>query len=1188
MKRKLFGLFAINTLMFLCVCALTNVSHSFVKANNDYSITLDGSNGKVVGKTNGYTSGTVSAKTALGNEVYFGYQDCMTVANSSKSNYLVQMKKENSGRFYNTNNPLYDELDNGIKGIKAITVNYDSSTNLSLYYSNSENDTSGTAISVSDGGRYATDQYYRYFTLTSGNKFAEVESIIIEYSCLDGEGSDDNSSSEEPSTSIPSEEEITVSSVAIVGNLNKTSYIEGDHWDLGGLTLQVNYSNATKQNLGAITSVDGLSYELSPAMPLLSNSSLRIYNVTYQGKKYNEAERTFNNISVTSSGSSEPSASETIRFELGQDGASSHVDGNTSTSTYSETNGNYTLSLTGGTNMYPSSRDAKGNGAIKLGSSSKTGGFSFVAPSDVTSVNLEIAKYKSNASTISLNGKQHTLTKNSNDGEYDVFTVDTSTNKNISLTTVTGGVRAMVNAIEYVISDSTGGIVPEPEEPEITLTDVTINGDMTQKIYNEGDSWNLAGLSLFGVYSNGNSAKIDDFVNLLDDEMFAVELNPQNATKGTTSIELYVLHQVDEELFETNKTITGITVNSAIEPEPEEPSEGETITATLTFDDKEKRTSYSTTKQVWEENGITFTNNKNSSTNDVADYANPVRLYAGSDIIVETSGIVSEIVFDCYNTTYASNLKNSIGNSATVSNDKVTVDNLSEEIFEVASLTAQIRLDALTVTYTTGNGGNTGGNTPGGDVGGDDTPTINTGSFYSPTSYSYRSGMENYNNLEEYGYYDCDSVPSTGDINVLVVPIAFSDSTANTSTVLNDLETVFNGTEQETGWESVSSYFNKSSYGNLNLDFTIAPTWYQYGKTKSYMGVDNDGRTNTAVDSAVAWYKDTYSSNCQEFDSDSNGYIDCVFLVYAEKDYQKGTASYDNFWAYTFWTQNNNKNRTSPNANTYIWMSYDFIYGDLNGSTYIDLDAHTFIHEYGHAMGLDDYYDYGGNESSAGGFDMQDMNVGDHNPFSKMALGWSKPYVVNGDATITIKPASKYENQTILIPAGGYNSWNKSPFDEYILIEYFTAEGLNQFDIQHNTYGNYPRATTTPGLRVYHIDARLCYHNGSYYQGYADNVSSSYYYEVAASNTSSGDYQSVYAPDYRLVHLLSQSGTDYMKKGSYMDEYDLFLQGDSFSMTSFESYFYNSGKLNDGSNLGFTFTVKNITSEGATIQFTKI
>ena len=52
--------------------------------------------------------------------------------------------------------------------------------------------------------------------------------------------------------------------------------------------------------------------------------------------------------------------------------------------------------------------------------------------------------------------------------------------------------------------------------------------------------------------------------------------------------------------------------------------------ATITFDNKTKRTEYSTTKQVWEENGIKVTNNKASSSSNVADYAKPARFYASS------------------------------------------------------------------------------------------------------------------------------------------------------------------------------------------------------------------------------------------------------------------------------------------------------------------------------------------------------------------------------------------------------------------------------------------------------------------------------------------------------------------------------------------------------------------------------
>jgi hypothetical protein len=125
--------------------------------------------------------------------------------------------------------------------------------------------------------------------------------------------------------------------------------------------------------------------------------------------------------------------------------------------------------------------------------------------------------------------------------------------------------------------------------------------------------------------------------------------------------------------------------------------------ATLSFANKAQRTSFTTSKQVWEQNGITFTNNKSKSTSNVADYAKPVRLYANSNIVVEcASGNITQIVFDCNSASYATALKNSIGSTATtsVSSDKVTVTlDCSSNSFTISSLTAQVRLDALTVTY---------------------------------------------------------------------------------------------------------------------------------------------------------------------------------------------------------------------------------------------------------------------------------------------------------------------------------------------------------------------------------------------------------------------------------------------------------------------------------------------------------
>lgn len=139
-----------------------------------------------------------------------------------------------------------------------------------------------------------------------------------------------------------------------------------------------------------------------------------------------------------------------IKFNLGANGSASHNDG-TEATTYSETVNGYTLSITGGTKMYKGARDAKGNSCIKLGTSKVVGGFKFTVPDDVQSVVIEAAKYKANTSKLKVNSTTYTLSNASNDGKYDVITVDTSTNKTVTLTTVASNYRAMINSITFVI-----------------------------------------------------------------------------------------------------------------------------------------------------------------------------------------------------------------------------------------------------------------------------------------------------------------------------------------------------------------------------------------------------------------------------------------------------------------------------------------------------------------------------------------------------------------------------------------------------------------------------------------------------------------------------------------------------------------------------------------------------------------
>ena len=128
--------------------------------------------------------------------------------------------------------------------------------------------------------------------------------------------------------------------------------------------------------------------------------------------------------------------------------------------------------------------------------------------------------------------------------------------------------------------------------------------------------------------------------------------------------------------------------------------------ATITFDDTAKRVEFDTSHQVWAENGITVTNNKGSSTSNVADYAKPARFYKNSDLIVEYPGM-TKIDFNCNTASYATALAGAIDGAAV--NDKVVSVALNGvDSFTCTMSGGQVRVDSITV-YT-------------GEAGGTDTP----------------------------------------------------------------------------------------------------------------------------------------------------------------------------------------------------------------------------------------------------------------------------------------------------------------------------------------------------------------------------------------------------------------------------------------------------------------------------------
>ena len=508
--------------------------------------------------------------------------------------------------------------------------------------------------------------------------------------------------------------------------------------------------------------------------------------------------------------------------------------------------------------------------------------------------------------------------------------------------------------------------------------------------------------------------------------------------------------------------------------------------------------------------------------------------------------------------------------------------------------------------------------------------------IHDEIEFTVEASAEIVNMNQLYKNYRGFNSPSKGNVKYLVIPVWFTDSStylpfSNRENVREDIYSVYFGESGDTGWESVSSYYKKESNELFNLSGTVSE-WYEVNSSiEEYATDDNQGsKTASLANTAASWYFSTHTSdNRRNYDSDGDGYIDGLVIIYGAPDcYSNGVSSsyrsYSNLWAYCAWV-GSSSSTSNPNVKPFFWASYDFMYGvstavsrtgklHYKGNTnYCILDSHTYIHETGHILGLEDYYDYSKQYSSIGGFTMQDNNVGGHDPFSVMALGWSSPYVPTDTCKIKIKPFQESKDLILLSPS--FNSV-RSVFDEYLLIELYSPTRLNTFDTEHRyrPYGEglYPVGYDGVGIRVWHVDARLIRKVSGQWQTtfYNDLTQVGNNYSTAFTNTYSFSDRSINVVEhlsylvkendrkyenFDLLHLIRRSNDVSYRVNRQFSGSDLFFEGDTFSMDDYADQFaYKSifggskNVLDSGIDLNWSFKVNKIESDGAIIELTRL
>jgi len=413
-------------------------------------------------------------------------------------------------------------------------------------------------------------------------------------------------------------------------------------------------------------------------------------------------------------------------------------------------------------------------------------------------------------------------------------------------------------------------------------------------------------------------------------------------------------------------------------------------------------------------------------------------------------------------------------------------------------------------------------------------------------------------NVTEQGYY-LDGCPTQGTPAVLVVPVEFSDITAKSKGYsIDKIEKAFKGSEGDTDYESVHDYYYTSSYGKLDLDITVLDSWfmpenessYYATATIDYFGQEIEAGDQLIIDELLASLEGTI--DLSKFDSDKNGFIDSIVLINTLDINDQSVFN----WAYRYWNLYTDDEGyyfeyDGVSANDYLWASYQFMFESYDEEGYVNYDdqsvmnTYTYIHEFGHVLGADDYYDTAYIGAPLDGCDIMDSMTGDHNAFTKFNFGWlttSRLVVAEESVTLELEDFSKNGDSIIIA-----NNWDEElgAYQEYYIVVYYTNNGLNSGD-----YGYFAR----DGIVVYHINASL----------YSEDYDGVTYYDIYNNNTDVSDQNGT--QDNLIEFIKSPEDTF------------TYVEGDSLSSSIVDD---------QGNTISYTFVVDSLTATSATLTFTK-
>lgn len=319
-----------------------------------------------------------------------------------------------------------------------------------------------------------------------------------------------------------------------------------------------------------------------------------------------------------------------------------------------------------------------------------------------------------------------------------------------------------------------------------------------------------------------------------------------------------------------------------------------------------------------------------------------------------------------------------------------------------------------------------------------------------------------------------NNFPTTGEVHSLVILVQFADT--KFSTVGSDAHQFFNSMLNKPGFTysngangSARDFYVNSSNGKFQPQFDVIgpvtlPKKYSYYGANKGSSTDNPVALEEFVREACTLADPLVDFS--QYDHNQDGFIDNIYFFYAgkgEADSGDGNAIWPHSAYYADIAKEAGVTQKSLKLDGIEVGNYTCS-NEINGTIITPQPAGigTFVHEFGHVLGLADHYDiYNGMATfTPGSFDTMDRASYNNNgntpaafsAYERACLGWLDLTVLkNGVDTLNVLPDLNDSNKAYMVPVGGTND------QEYFIMENRQQKGWDAFIPGH-------------GMLLWHID----------------------------------------------------------------------------------------------------------------------